>query len=127
MQSDGLGTSIALIYGTVILIVGGEIIPKWLARRHAEKWTIVWSWLLQGTIYLFYPIVKLLNLLLKDFKRNTASEKELVEIFKNVQKEGEIESYEKDMITNALKFDDTTADTVLIPWKKSHLHHSAVH
>ena len=111
-------TIVPLVYGTFILVIFGEILPKWFARKHPEKWVQVFSYFLYGTIILLYPFVKVLNLLLKDFKRPTATEPELLEIVKNVKKEGIIESQEEKLVLNAIKFDDKTADAILIPWSQ---------
>lgn len=117
LTNDGLAASISLVYGSIVIVSLGEIIPKWIARKYCERWAVMFAWFIRTTFWILYPIVKLFNVLLKDIKRASATEEEIIEIVKNIQKEGVIDIEEQKLVANAFKFDDKQLDAILQPWK----------
>jgi len=106
---------------TVLILVFGEITPKTIAQKYAENVARASGPALVGLVWLFSPIIWVLNqfihLLMKVFKAEnpiqTMSEEELLAMVEIGTKEGVIEEHEQEFIENVLEFTDTTAEEIM--------------
>ncbi|MGE0206946.1 MAG: hemolysin family protein [Candidatus Babeliales bacterium] len=58
--SGGLGFSLGIAFGTIAILIFGEVIPKNIAKVHGERLFRSTLWLTNITFYLLYPFVKIL-------------------------------------------------------------------
>lgn len=122
------GEGIAVAYATGILtlciLIFGEITPKNLATRNADKLSMFFAPFLKLTFIIFSPIVIVLNivssLFIKLFGKNidvgpTMTEEELKTIVTVGHEEGVLEDEEKEMIHNVFEFAETEIKEIMTP------------
>ncbi len=112
--------TLVLSYFTLVL---GELVPKRVAMRYAEKLALGLSGLVSFISKVFAPVVWLLtastNGLLRVFGINpndeasTVTEEEIRLLVEAGSEKGAIDPEEKDMIQNIFEFDDITADEIM--------------
>ena len=110
---------------TFLIIIFGEIVPKTIARMHAESTALAYAESIRILMILLTPIIFVLNLfstfILKIFRvrvnlnSKSITEDELRTIIDVSQEEGLIESEELDMIHNVFDFGDTCAKDIMVP------------
>ena len=127
-----------VIFVTIILsffsIVLGELVPKRIAMKHAEKVAFGLSGILRFVSVIFAPFVWVLtkstNLVLRMFgikpdeQDEAASEEELRLMLDTSSERGEIDTIENEMIQNIFEFDDITISEVCTHRKKVSFLHS---
>lgn len=124
--------TVFLIIVTVILsffsIVLGELVPKRIAMKYAEKVAFALLGMLSFVSVIFAPFVwvltKTTNLILRLFKikpneeEEAASEEELRLMLDTSSEHGEINTLENEMIQNIFEFDDISISEVFTHRKK---------
>ncbi|MDY3908208.1 MAG: hemolysin family protein [Eubacterium sp.] len=123
--STSLGAGIATGILTILILIFGEITPKNLATRNAEKMSLVYSSTILFLTNLLTPVIFIVNkishfflwLLRVDTSKKVSSitEDELRTFVEVSHEEGVIESEERQMITNIVDFGDSLAKDVMIP------------
>ena len=123
--STSLGAGIATGILTILILIFGEITPKNLATRNAEKISLVYSSTILFLTNLLTPVIFIVNkishfflwLLRVDTSKKVSSitEDELRTFVEVSHEEGVIESEERQMITNIVDFGDSLAKDVMIP------------
>lgn len=124
-KSTSLGAGIATGILTVLILIFGEITPKNLATRNAEKLSLMYSSTVLFLTRILTPIIfivnKVANFILILFridptqKPASITEDELRTFVEVSHEEGVIESEERQMITNIVDFGDSLAKDVMIP------------
>ncbi len=117
----GIGTGIL----TVLILIFGEITPKNLATKYAERLSLVYSSPILFLTRLFTPVIYIVNQISKFFlillrvdpsqKSSSITEDELRTFVDVSHEEGVIESEERQMIANIVDFGDSLAKDVMIP------------
>lgn len=117
---------IEIVLVTIILLIFGEILPKVFALNFAEKYIMI----LAVPLYIFriilYPVVKLLELLVKIFTPQTVHKisdfgtKITTDDIKNIVHESsddivDIKQNEREMIRSIFDFSDTTVKEIMTP------------
>ncbi len=113
---------------TLFHVVLGEIVPKSIAIAKTEKSALIVSYPLYYFSLIFYPIIKLFDLLANFVLRrlgiqparegdNAHSEEELKIIVGESLKGGFIDSLEGEIIKNAVDFSETIAKEIMTPRK----------
>lgn len=110
---------------TILVLMFGEIAPKTLATMHAEKLALLYARVIYGIIFIFTPVIYIVNALSHGFLRilgvnsskqsNTYTENELRTIVEVSHEEGIIESEEREMINNVFDFGDSLAKDIMTP------------
>ena len=123
--STSLGAGIATGILTVLILVFGEITPKNLATRNAEKLSLAYSSsilfltrILTPVIYIVNKVANVILIICRiDPSQQPAgiTEDELRTFVDVSHEEGVIESEERQMITNIVDFGDSLAKDVMIP------------
>lgn len=123
--SDGAAPLIATAVMTVVILVFGEIVPKILAKQHADrvvKWIAVpiriLSYLLFPVIIIFLGLIKLLSKLWKresDEETPAVTEEDLSSIIDTVEEEGVIDEQKSELLQSSLEFSDTSVEEVMTP------------
>ena len=124
-ENTSLGAGIATGILTVLILIFGEITPKNMATRNAEKLSLFYSRFILFLTTLLTPVIFVVNqisrfiqfLLRMDTSKKTSSitEDELRTFVDVSHEEGVIESEERQMITNIVDFGDSHAKDVMIP------------
>ncbi len=117
----GLATGIL----TILVLFGGEIIPKTWANLNSEKISLAYAPIIYFMIKILTPVIfivdKIANGILRllgidpNKKVDTITESELKTYVDVSHEDGEIESEEREMIYNVFEFSDTCAKDIMIP------------
>lgn len=120
--SQSLLMIIEIIIMTILLLIFGEIAPKLLAFSSPEKTARSSSFFLEIIKYLFWPIIKILELISSVFsirKRNAEQTDITSEDFKNLIQskvtQHSLEENEKRIITSIFRFSSTDAKRIMTP------------
>jgi len=122
--NDGIGIAIGIM--TFFILVFGEITPKTYCNANATKIALRFSPLLLGFSYVFYPVVKIFELITRGIVKLTGSsyhppaltEEEIKGIIDQGLADKALEKEEKELVHSALEFDDTVIRSVMIPRPK---------
>ncbi|MCD7950373.1 MAG: hemolysin family protein [Erysipelotrichaceae bacterium] len=124
LGNEGIGVGIATGVCTLAILLFGEITPKTIATKNAEKIAFMVSGFIQILSVLFTPIVYILNIISGFFihliggdKDNGPSmtEEDLKTIVNVSHEEGVLEEEEREMIHNVFDFGDTEIKEIMTP------------
>lgn len=124
LGNDGIGVALATGVCTMTILLFGEITPKSMASKNAEKIAFRVCRIIQLIILIFTPIVFLLNVISGFFIRilggdtnngPTMTEEDLKTIVTVSHEEGVLEDEEKEMIHNVFEFGDTEIKEIMTP------------
>ena len=116
----GLGTGVL----TFLVLLFGEIIPKTVAKAHADNMAMLYSGIVLAVMTVFTPLIAIINavatlvltLLHIDTKdRQAITENELKPYVDVSHEDGVIETEEREMIYNVFDFGDARVKDVMIP------------
>ena len=124
--SEGTLKTVTVVVITIILayfnLVFGELVPKRIAMKRAEKMALGMSNLLYGVSIVFKPIVSLLtastNIVLRIFGINPnendekVTEEEIRMLLAQGSEQGTIKAYENEIIQNVFELNDTTIEQI---------------
>jgi CBS domain containing-hemolysin-like protein len=119
------GVPYAVVGIVLVLLVFGEIVPKTIAAKHADRLALTLARPLTVVSAVLSPVVRLLSAIGSALVRplggrvNLASplvtEEEIRELVKVGEEEGVIEKDEREMIHSIFEFGDTVAREVMVP------------
>ena len=120
-----LASTIATILITVIILIFGEIVPKTLAKQHADTVVRIIAIPTRILTFILSPFVFVVMLLLfvlrkiwgSDHKDDdpTVTEDELASIIDTVEEEGVIDEEQSELLQSTLEFSDTTIEKIMSP------------
>lgn len=117
-----LGPGIAVGVLTVLILVFGEITPKSLATRYAERISLTIAPLIFGFMRAVSPLVWLLGhftTFVEGMSRTkndpTVTEAELISLVEHGEEEGTIERDERELIERVFVLNDLTANDIMTP------------
>ncbi len=129
--SEPLGLKEALMTGlatgilTIVVLLGGEIVPKTWANLYADKIALTYAPIIRFLMVILTPIIFIVDKIalgiLKLFridpskKNNAMTESELRSYVDVSHEDGVIEEEEKEMIYNVFDFGDSLAKDIMIP------------
>ena len=129
--SEPLGLQASLMTGlatgilTVVVLLGGEIVPKTWANLNADKIVLVYAPIICFLMVVLTPVIfivdKISTGILRLFridpnkKNSTMTENELRSYVDVSHEDGVIEEEEKEMIYNVFDFGDSLAKDIMIP------------
>lgn len=117
------GTAVSTLVVTVVVLIFGEILPKTIAKTHAENFACAISGIMKLLTVLLTPLSAVFILLqkaaahvfrVKD-EEVSMTEKELMQIIDEIEDEGVLEEQESDLVRSALEFDETLVSAVITP------------
>lgn len=121
----GAAVSIATFLITFLILVFGEITPKTLATRSAEKLALAYAPTISILMKVLTPVIWFINLfstmilrllgVRSDAKNASITESELYTILDVAHEESVIEAEERDMIRNVFEFTDAKAREIMVP------------
>ena len=109
---------------TFLILVFGEITPKNVASKNAEKMALVYIGVISFLVTLLTPVIFIVNTVAKFVisifnkngdDNNAVTEEELRAMVEYSHEEGVIENEEKKMIVNVVDFGDTVAGDIMVP------------
>ena len=109
---------------TFLILVFGEITPKNVASKNAEKMALVYIGVISFLVTLLTPVIFIVNTVAKFVisifnkngdDNNAVTEEELRAMVEYSHEEGVIENEEKKMIVNVVDFGDTVAGDIMMP------------
>ncbi|MCL2755070.1 MAG: CNNM domain-containing protein, partial [Oscillospiraceae bacterium] len=120
---EALTVAVVTAILTVILILFSDILPKTVAREHADDFILICSKALAVTVWIFIPLTALTllfqrgvtRLFRKGSKEVSVTEQELMQIIDEIEDEGVLEEHESDLVRSALEFDETTVEEIMTP------------
>lgn len=118
-----LSATVSTIVMTVVVLIFGEITPKFLGKDFADSYTLRMVGVVRFLMVVFTPITALFSLwkmlVAKIFKndKNSSSitEDEIITMVDEAQSEGGIDEHEGDLIRSAIDFTDVEVSAVLTP------------
>ena len=124
-SANSIASAIATVLMTTIILIFGEIIPKILAKQHADR-VVRWvAYPVRILTIILYPLVfivmLLINLLRKIWGKDnsddepTVTEEELSSIIETVEEEGVIDENKSELLQSTLEFPDTTVEEIMTP------------
>lgn len=116
------GSLVSTVATTVVVLMFGEVMPKAIAKDHAESICIGVSAVITFLMFIFTPFSMFFILLKKGVSRlfNTkqsvsVTEEELMAIIDEIEDEGVLEQQESNLVRSALMFDEITVDEIITP------------
>lgn len=129
--SEPLGLQASLMTGlatgiiTIVVLLGGEIVPKTWANLYADKIVLVYAPIIRFLMVILTPVIFIVDKIalgiLKLFridpnkKNNAMTESELRSYVDVSHEDGVIEEEEREMIYNVFDFGDSLAKDIMIP------------
>ncbi len=120
-----LAVGIATGILTVVVLLGGEIIPKTWAMLYSERLSLLYAGIIYALMQLLTPVIfivdKMANGVMRllhidpNKKTSTMTENELKTYVDVSHEDGVIESEEREMIYNVFDFSDALAKDIMIP------------
>lgn len=123
-NSQELGSLLATLAMTVIILIFGEIMPKIVSKQISETVTRIAAYPLTVLLVIFYPVVILVTwivkLLVRPGKKGepeepSVTEDELVSIIETAEDEDVIDEEKSDLLQSALEFSDTAVGEIITP------------
>ncbi|MCR5577453.1 MAG: hemolysin family protein [Oscillospiraceae bacterium] len=119
----GLGAvSVSTLVTTIVVFFAGEMLPKSVAKKLADKLALACAGALVFFMKLFGPLGKVLTALGQAAARLTpgdaeksVTEDELYDIIEDMTEEGSLDEEQGELISSALQFGDVTVENVLTP------------
>ncbi|MCL2372977.1 MAG: hemolysin family protein [Defluviitaleaceae bacterium] len=117
-----IGATVSTAVLTVVLVVFADVTPKVLAKESPERVAIVLAPFLRFFVVLFTPFnafftvwKKFLSLIIKPSADKAFTEDELFTIVDEAKQEGVIDEDDRELLHNALEFNDQQVKDVLTP------------
>ena len=107
---------------TVVVLLFGEITPKYFSSVYPEKMCFFYYPLMQFFYWVLWPICKVFDgykaLIAKIFKLKkdeTVTDEELLTLVDEAEESGALKEDESELVRSALEFDDLKVEDILVP------------
>ncbi len=121
-SGDTYGSLVSTIITTIVVLIFGEVLPKSIAKDHAEGFSVLVSGPISFLMLIFTPfslffiwLKKLVAKLFKTKESVSFTEEELKAIIEESEDEGVLETQESNLVRSALEFDEITVDEIITP------------
>ena len=115
-------TVVSTVVITVAVLIFGEIMPKFIAKTHAEKVAatfypiiILFYYILTPLTFIFGGIKKLTGLIFRLESNDSITDEELITIVNEAEEDGTLKEEESNLIKSAIEFDDLEVKDILLP------------
>ena len=115
-------TTISTAVMTVVVLIIGEITPKYLASVYPEKFCFIFYPLMQLFYWVLIPVRFVFDgfkwLLAKIFrlkKDDSITDAELMSLVDEAEEDGTLKEDESELVRSALEFDDQKVEDILVP------------
>ena len=107
---------------TVVVLLFGEITPKYLASVYPEKCCFLFYPLMQLFYWILFPLGKIFDFykagiakVFKLKKDETVTDEELLSLVDEAEESGTLKEDESELVRSALEFDDLKVEDILVP------------
>lgn len=107
---------------TVLVLIFGEITPKYIGKFYAEKFAMAVYPFISVLIFLFYPLNIIFSLwkklIVKIFRfkaKDVITEEEIITMVEEAEEDGTIKKEGTNLIRSVIEFDDLDAKDILVP------------
>ncbi len=122
LKNPDLAPTISTIVLTVVVLLFGEITPKYLASVYPEKFCFLFYPLMQFFYWILMPVCKVFDLYKAGFakafklkKDDTVTDEELLSLVEEAEESGTLKEDESELVRSALEFDDLKVEDILVP------------
>ena len=122
IADQATATTVSTAVMTVVVLIGGEITPKYFASIYPEQACFFFYPLMQLFYWILTPICKIFDgykfLLTKIFKLKkdeTVTDEELMSLVDEAEEVGTLKEDESELLRSALEFDDLKVEDILVP------------
>ena len=122
INNPDLAPTISTAVLTVVVLIFGEITPKYLASVYPEKMCFLFYPLMQLFYWILWPFSKVFDFykagLAKVFKLKkdeTVTDEELLSLVEEAEESGTLKEEESELVRSALEFDDLKVEDILVP------------
>ena len=122
INKPDLAPTVSTIVLTVVVLLFGEITPKYLASVYPEKMCFLFYPLMRLFYLILWPFTKIFNfyktMLAKIFKLKkdeTVTDEELLSLVEEAEESGTLKEDESELVRSALEFDDLKVEDILVP------------
>jgi putative hemolysin len=120
---ENVGLFISTIVMTVFILIFGEILPKSIAKEHAESISLRYSGVIYVLVKLLSPITSLFAVLKEKLTKwlthgmvvPSVTEEEIKEMIDLSEEEGIIDNKEKELVHRSLDFNDILVGEIFTP------------
>ncbi len=117
-----LAATVSTLVLTVVVLLFGEITPKYIASVYPEKMCFLSYPLMQFFYWILFPLSKIFDFyktaLVKAFKLKkdeTVTDEELLSLVEEAEESGTLKEDESELVRSALEFDDLKVEDILVP------------
>ncbi len=117
-----VATTLSTVVITVVVLLFGEITPKYLASVYPEKTCFLFYPLMQLFYWVLFPLSKIFDgyklVLTKMFKLKkdeTVTDEEILSLVEEAEESGALREDESELVRSALEFDDLKVEDILVP------------
>lgn len=121
-SAENLSETVSTAALTVLILLFGEITPKYLSSVYPEKMCFFFYPLMQLFYWILWPICKIFDgykwLISKIFrlkKDETITDEELMSLVDEAEESGTLKEDESELVRSALEFDDLKVEDILVP------------
>ena len=123
LQGTGIDhTTISTVVMTVVVLIIGEITPKYLAGVYPEKFCFfayplmqLFYWILIPVRFVFDGFKWLLTKIFRLKKDDSITDEELMSLVDEAEEDGTLKEDESELVRSALEFDDQKVEDILVP------------
>ncbi|WP_027409882.1 hemolysin family protein [Anoxybacteroides tepidamans] len=123
LLGENTGFVVSAVGMTILLLIFGEILPKSIAKEHAESMALKYSGVIYVFIKMLFPITllfatlkgKLTKWLTHGIVAPSVTEEEIKEMIDLSEEEGIIDNKEKELVHRSLDFDDILVGEIFTP------------
>ncbi len=122
IKDSATATTVSTAVMTVVVLIFGEITPKYFASIYPEQVCFIFYPLMQLFYWVLAPICKIFDgfkyLLTKIFKLKkdeTVTDEELMSLVDEAEEVGTLKEDESELLRSALEFDDLKVEDILVP------------
>lgn len=107
---------------TVVVLIFGEITPKYIGKAYAEKLAMFVYPVLSVLIFVFTPLnvvfsgwKKLIEKIFRFDSKNVITEEEIITMVDEAEEDGTLKEHERNFIRSVIEFDDLDVEDIIIP------------
>lgn len=122
IKNQEVSATVSTAVITVVVLLFGEITPKYLASIYPEKVCLLFYSLMQFFFWVLWPVCKIFDgykwVLTKVFKLKkdeTVTDEELLSLVDEAEESGTLKEDESELVRSALEFDDLKVEDILVP------------
>ncbi len=122
IHNQDLATTVSTVVLTAVVLLFGEITPKFLASVYPEKVCFLFYPLMQLFYWVLFPLSKIfdgykacLRKMFKLKKDETVTDEEILSLVEEAEESGALREDESELVRSALEFDDLKVEDILVP------------